>query len=849
MQTDEQIMVAVRALVSSGVLIEAALGNFVLSDEQRDRVQRLIDSELGLEVTVGAGIATGPVQPWLAERHIDWYHWNRLMSLHAQEGKLPVGAVRTLDNVSRTLLERMPPPDMDSSFRWMGMVVGNVQSGKTATFTALISKAADAGYQLFIVLSGMLNTLRLQTQLRLSKEVLGVSLLGGIEMPTGRKWHPLTRDLLEGDWSTIGGLGIDLLQKGQTPSLAVIKKNVSVMSNLNLWLEEMQLRHPEVMDNLPVMIIDDESDEASIDTSGGPDPSSTNRELRRMLEVFRKRVYVGFTATPYANCFIPDDSQHKHWGEDLYPRDFILPLGTSEAYTGSERFFGRDPVWDGDPTYAVHDGLFQVIPQDEIALLVPPSGEQEAFEPILTENFREAVLSYFLAGAARCLRGQGSKPCTMLVHLSRLRVQHALQQALIYELHEEVYGALALGNGREALLREFEFLWETKFRPTIVALNHTQDHEFSDVSVHLKKLVEQTGIRVVNQDSEDQVDFIREPGLKAIVIGGQNLGRGLTLEGLVTTVFLRPPGNQSTAMQMQRWCGYRGELLDLMKIYTSELIAKYYREFLAIEEEMRGELRKYERDRLSPSEVGIRLRQHPDVPLVSAAKRGAMRPVSEQYSGKLPQTTVFQLTNHEMLQRNCDLVSNLVDAAIAVANEPSVVRGVHVWTRIKPSLVLEFLYNFEYPAHSGRTSFQKNAICSYIARKVELGKLKSWTVALCGIESKRHGEMRGLHVSLGVNRIKRSPVDQDGNRLGVITDPDNEAIGLDTEKRGREARDERSDKNGLLLIYPIRHPDEKTVNSLPTVVGVAVSFSSKLEDPTGSHVAGAVALEDEQVHD
>ena len=849
MLSDEDVMVAVRALVANGRDARVVLESLNLPNDQRNRVQKRIDAELGLEVTVGQGMLAGSLQPWLFEREIDWYHWDHLKRLHSKEGKLPVGAVRTLDNVSRTLLERMPPPDFDSDYRWMGMVVGNVQSGKTATFTALISKAADAGYQLFIVLSGMLNTLRLQTQLRLSKEVLGDASLGGIEMPPGKKWHPLTRDLLDGDWSTPGGMGIDLLQHGQTPTLAVIKKNVSVMSNLNDWLEDIQLRHPEVINDLPVMIIDDESDEASIDTSGGPDPSSTNRELRRLLEVFRKRVYVGFTATPYANCFIPDDSQHRDWGEDLYPKDFILPLGISEAYTGSESFFGRDPVWDGIPTLPAHGGLFQEIPEDEVRSLVPSAGEQETFEPILTEHLREAVLSYYLAGAARRLRGQGSKPCTMLVHLSRLRAQHTLQQVLITRLHEEVYGALSLGNGREALLREIESLWESKFRPTIIALNRTQDHNFSEVSAHLQFLVEETSIRVVNQDSEDQVDFIREPSLKAIVIGGQNLGRGLTLEGLVTTIFLRPPGNQSTAMQMQRWCGYRGDFLDLMKIYSADAIATYYREFLAIEEEMRGELRKYERDRLSPGEVGIRLRQHPDVPLVSAAKRGAMRPVTGQYSGKLPQTTVFQLSDHKMLQRNCKALSDLVGAANAEAGEPPVTRGVHVWQGIARSTVLEFLDDFEYSAHSGRTSFHKDAICRYIREKEGLGKLTSWTVALCGIETKRNGEMLGLPLAHGVNRIKRSLVDADSNRLGVITDPDNEAIGLDTQKRGKEARDERSDENGLLLVYPIRHPNEKTGDTLPTVVGVAVSFSSKLQDRTDAHVAGSVALEDEQVLD
>jgi len=848
MLSDAKVMIAVRALVSDGMSISGALDVLNLSDDQRGEVQALAEAELGLEVIVGPGIAAGPVQPWLADRQIDGFHWERLQSLLSKEGKLPVGAVRTLDNVSRTLLERMPPPDLDASFRWMGMVVGSVQSGKTATFTALISKAADVGYQLFIVLSGMLNTLRLQTQLRLSKEILGTTGLGGIEMPAGKKWHPLTQDLLDGDWGTPGGMGVDLLQQGQTPCIAVVKKNVSVMANLNDWLENIELKHPDLIGGLPVMIIDDESDEASIDTSGGPDPSSTNRELRRLLEVFRKRSYVGFTATPYANCFIPDDKLHRDWGEDLYPGDFILPLRTSKVYTGSEKFFGRDPVWDGASVPPLQ-GLLQVIPETELELLVPQKGKQNSFMPQPTICFRNAVLSFFLAGAARRLRDQGDQPCTMLVHLSRYRSQHRAQREVVTKLYEEVYGALSLGNGRQSLLKEFEQLWDTRFRPTIKALNMTQDHEFADVGPHLKPFVEATYIRVVNQDSDDQVDFTREPALKAIVIGGQNLGRGLTLEGLVTTIFLRPPGNQSTAMQMQRWCGYRDSFLDLIRIYTTGDIAEYYREFVAIEEEMRDELRKYERDNLSPGEVGMRLRQHPDVPLVSAAKQGAMRPLTGQYSGKLPQTTVFPMGDVDLLELNCKALADLIGAANAESGEPPRKDGKHVWKSVSPPTVLDFLAAYKYPSRTGRTSFQSNAILHYIKEKVKAEKLTDWTIALCGIQTAENGSMADLPLTSQANRIARGLVEGSGDRLGVITDPEHEAIGLETNKRGRDARRERPDDNGLLLIYPIKHPQEADGEAKPTIVGVAISFSSKLKDPKGTHVTGSVALEDELAAD
>lgn len=844
MEQENIIFGMIRSAVASGSSIEDALSYVRVDGETRRRLKALAESELGIEISVGSGLVEDGVKPWVQKRNLDMFHWNRLRSLWVTDGKLRVGAIRTLDKTSLTILDNMPPPETDT-FDWRGMVVGNVQSGKTACFTALIAKAADVGYKLFIVLSGRLKSLRLQTQLRISREVLGTPGLDSKSMPSGKQWHPLTNDRMEGDYTEPGGMGADLLQPGQTPTIAVIKKNIAVMDQLNTWLESIQLERPDIIRCLPVLVIDDESDEASIDTRVDP-PSSTNRELRRLLGIFRRRAYLGFTATPYANCFIPHEKDHPDWGEDLYPRSFILPLETSSVYTGSERIFGRKGVWE-EPDVAPIPGLYREVPSSELASLVPKDrSSKDSFQPTMTASLRKAVLSYLIAGAVRRVRQEADSPCTMLVHVSQYTAQHFKQKLLIEELLDDIYGVLIAGNGKASFRREVEDLWEDSFKPTTRAIAFDRAVEFSDVWEELQHFLELgKDVLVVNSESDDVIDFVRNPGLKAIVIGGQNLGRGLTLEGLVTTFFLRTAGNQSTAMQMQRWCGYRHSYLDLVRVYTTRDIREYYREFLSIEREMRDELKKYEREKLSPSEVGMRLRQHPDIPLVSRPKRGAQRPVSGDYAGKLPQTTVFAMEDHSQLLRNVEATREFVGRMNARGIRCESDNGQRVWKNVAVDLVLSYLTKYEYPSHGGRTSFHGGHICRYIKEENSHSRhLLDWTVAICGRKTDRHGAI-DLGLEIPVNRRLRSLADEEKNpnRIGIITDPVDEAIGLDTNKRGSEARKERPPESGLLLIYPLAHPR----SSSETVIGLAVSFSGNLRPRRSEEFAGSVLTEAEQI--
>ena len=232
------------------------------------------------------------------------------------------------------------------------MVVGFVQSGKTANFTALISKAADAGYRFIIVLAGIHDELRQQTQIRIDRELTGYNNLNldgsfvewnGLEVP--RRWLNLTSAgwLDENETGEFSGKGInrfhDIFLNTQRPVIAIIKKNVSIMKRLIKWINA-----SEVADraNVPVLVIDDEADQASVDGNANredTDPTKTNERIRTILNAFIRSAYVGYTATPFANVFIKYNSFHEIFGDDLYPRNFIYSLPEPPGYFGTRRIF------------------------------------------------------------------------------------------------------------------------------------------------------------------------------------------------------------------------------------------------------------------------------------------------------------------------------------------------------------------------------------------------------------------------------------------------------------------------------------------------------------------------------
>ena len=849
-----------------------------------DLLRRAISLHAGLSVEIvepNPGIRKQPRQ-WLdgVASDIDWFHWNRYRQTLAANG-WDLSAIKTIDTTSKEILANTPEilkrkkkneivPTEKGFDEWRGLIVGHVQSGKTAMFTGLICRGCDVGYKLIIVLAGMLNSLRLQTQERLSSEILGKP--DGVPMPAGRHWHELTKCDLSGDFSAQEDL-YSRLQEGQPPVLAVVKKNVSVLQLLNEALGKIKddaksgTQYQSLVNNLSVLVIDDESDEASVNTGSGDRVSSTNAEIRTLLRIFPRTTYVGFTATPYANCFIPVDARDEGLGVDLYPKDYILPLNVGSQYVSSDFIFGRAPA-NGDSGKSRIPGVFQKIPVEDLAGLVPPAGKYKdgtpkwkSFKPRMVPSLRTAIQCYVLAGAARISRGEGDKHATMLVNVSTHPAQHGPvpdeldfdeanasrdvgQRGIIRAEVESMRATLVGGNGSEQLLEELNKVWNSQFMPTFNALDPSRSLLFEEIEPYLNEFISDIKYRVINGTSPHTLDFRRgtksnpRPPLKAIVIGGQALGRGLTLEDLLCTYFTRESGNMATAVQMQRWCGYRGKIKNLMKVFTTEDVRELYYEALAVEEEMRTELAKYGKEDVRPDEVSMLLRQHPKIPLTTKNKSKGAMPYYGQYSGRIPQTTLFPLKNAKLLEANLEATKEFIQmlngGGVSRRNEEATAVW---WKNVEAAQVMQYLERYSYPTEGGNSrTFDCVWIIDYIKDQIERKKhLKRWIVALCG-KTTDDPEEPDRVADFGdiKNVILRRRV-ADKNRIGIITDPEHESIGLDTDKniRGAKCREQRSPDLGLLLIYPVRATERdgswQRGHQVP-VAGLAISFSSKLVD-------------------
>ncbi len=318
--------------------------------------------------------------PWLPKRRaeIDWRFWERYRQFLQQEKGWPTPTIERMDKTTDRILGLLTDPTAAGAWDRRGMVVGHVQSGKTSNYVGLICKAADAGYKIIVVLAGFHKSLRSQTQIRLEEGFLGYDRGATINDPAGRrvsvgvgnqrlygpgpKADSVTTRADNGDFKR--GLARNIaIHPGGNPLLFVVKKNGSVLRNLLSWVrwvaQDKDAHGKNYIKGVPLLVIDDEADQGSIDTrkgafdeDGNPDedhnPTVLNARIRELLHLFDQSAYVGYTATPFANILIHEQGRTERHGADLFPRSFIISLPAPSNYVGPARIFGRDSV-DEDP--------------------------------------------------------------------------------------------------------------------------------------------------------------------------------------------------------------------------------------------------------------------------------------------------------------------------------------------------------------------------------------------------------------------------------------------------------------------------------------------------------------------
>ena len=873
----EQALRTARILIDLGHPLDQVLANPLIPDSMKDWVSQTLDQEGNRTFEPARVLSAGAGRKdWLAAvDRTGWHYWPTLRNYLLTVKGWPRDTVLSLDDASDRILQELSPPST-REFDIRGLVLGYVQSGKTANFTALIAKAADAGYRLVIVLSGIDNGLRRQTQIRLNRELTGYpsNPSGAVRMPpVGRQWHKFTTEDLNGDFAP--GRANHAALQGSQPVLLVIKKNGAVLRRLRAWFAAA----PEnLRSSLPAIFIDDESDQASVDTRGSyqtkaeveefaadnPDyepPAVINGLIRELLSMFPRRAYVAYTATPFANILIPHDGYDGKVGSDLYPKDFFVNLPKPRGYFGTEEFFGRfDPV-END----------QVSGLDVLRIIEPEEVETFVQNYELTASVDEALLAFVLGGATRALRGQAAAPCTMLVHTSHRIDDQSQSKKVVEKRFRELKDEWRYDRHR-GIRDRFSALWDADFRNPKHAVSERSDYSFEALAPYIGPFLEAVVVREINSDKGEVLDYEREPELKAIAVGGNRLSRGLTLEGLLVSYFARRSPQYDTLLQMARWYGYRGGYEDLTRIYTTRELAGWFADLALVEYRLRQDMRVYESNpELTPSDLGMRILQHPTMQVTSSLKRrfSSTTIVSQSYAGLLEQTFKFPLQDPEGMATLCE--QNRIaghDFLRTLGTLSKQDKFGPMWSDVSADVVVSFLRSYSVDASAN--SLSPELIAAWIERQSLAGELVNWTVKVRGrdAENKILGSALWLPKCLSrVWNISRTRL-RGTNSLGVVTNPGDEAFGLtdaelremnrklsssEVQDRNTAARLSRSSRCGLLLLYPIsKHSGSDELKTgrealysnsngalARDIIGLAISFpQSKNQHPVRAYLEG-----------
>lgn len=304
-------------------------------------------------------------QSWYRTQEHEDFYWQRYKKYLKEKKMWGIEVVNRLNKTTDDIMDDLGnPKDHTRPFQRRGLLLGDVQSGKTATYTAVCNKAADAGYRVIIVLAGMMENLRIQTQERLDTEFVGseskytLDKKAGNEIkntPVGVGMIPpldpnkriacFTSVTTDFNKATLRALGLSLRTLNGT-ALFVVKKNKSVLNNLHRWLVENNADETGLID-LPMLLIDDEADNASVNTNAEEkDPTAINKAIRNVLNCFKQASYIGITATPFANIFINPETEEDEATRDLFPKDFLTVLPTPELYIGADKIFGNGDADD-----------------------------------------------------------------------------------------------------------------------------------------------------------------------------------------------------------------------------------------------------------------------------------------------------------------------------------------------------------------------------------------------------------------------------------------------------------------------------------------------------------------------
>lgn len=622
-----------------------------LDCDEAAKTRLFIDMEYEYKIVHNKGQAIfndyGEKREWYSNLKIqDNFFWSRYKDYLINHSSISRISINLLDDI--TLPDIMnclgnPNDALDKPRLRRGLIIGDVQSGKTATYTGLICKAADAGYKVVILLTGITENLRRQTQERIDEGIVGITLKkeGKIEkyprVGVGLDNKQIKATSVTSTLNDFVGNCNKITMSLASNSLVlfVIKKNVSVLQRLFNWLREQNIDPVKGYVNVPMLLIDDEADNASVNTrKDETDPTRTNKLIRQICNLFMNSTYVGFTATPFANVFIDPDSVDAMQHADLFPEHFIYALEAPSNYVGADKIFYPEGTFYHnlryitditEPDYASEE--YKDLVQNNLEVL--NSGtfyykHKKEWDGILPDSLRESILCFCLANVVRDLRGQSKEPRSMLVNMSRFIHVQKVITGHVAEWFEAVFNDIRVNFKEDAsknhhlpLYGELRSLWEKHF-------SQVNDVTFARVSqkATLLAALEKIEVKMVNGSKQSaSLNYKENPSLRVIAIGGLALSRGLTLEGLMVSYFYRNTATFDVLMQMGRWFGYRRGYEDLFQIWTSHTSALWYAEVAKASAELKNDIREMFDQQLTPKDFGIKVRDNCDELQITASNK------------------------------------------------------------------------------------------------------------------------------------------------------------------------------------------------------------------------------------
>jgi hypothetical protein len=720
---------------------------------------------------------------WLSDRRgsIEWHFWGRYEAYLRDARRWAPASLARMNETTDEILRRLEDPQRLGSWDRRGMVAGQVQSGKTANYIGLICKAADAGYRLIVVLAGLHNSLRSQTQLRVDEGFLGFDTqkrmnfdqsnvrMGVGRQPGAKLYHAssLTNSSDNGDFKMSVANQVGVAPGGADPVVLVVKKNKSILTNLIRWAtlilqQEDPVSGRRVVRDVPLLVIDDEADNASVNTKAIPidengkpvdeyDPTAINGLIRELLHRFDKSVYVGYTATPFANIFIPDTARSEKYGEDLFPRSFIINLPSPSDYIGPVEVFGlREDEAAGLEARA---GLPVVRLVDDHENWLPDAHRKDAIPRPLPSSLHNALHSFLLACAVRAVRGEDGVHNSMLVHVTRFVAVQKLVAEQITEAVAFLTRRLRYGDGGLpfGIREELRALYETDFCEAWESFPSEGRQEMPRwdlVDAALAQAASKIEIVVINGTAKDVLQYFERPkGVTAIVVGGDKLSRGLTLEGLMVSYYLRASKMYDTLMQMGRWFGYRPKYADVCRLFTTEELVSSYREITLASEELRQRFDHMATVGATPKDFWLGIRNSPDLIITAHAKMRHGQTVALSYSDEVSETIAFHVDSQRRT-RNLELTRGFI-ALNQVSGRGQEGPSRVVWSNVPGTDVLGFVGSFV--THENARRAQSLVLAKYIRGCLARGELMTWTVAL--IEG--HSEFRWQTPSTGHQEGRR----------------------------------------------------------------------------------------------